>query len=490
MMKKNIYMQFLILIVAAGMVAVVMYFKAYEFFRYTGWLVDVEYNYNVDLSEYEEYFFEIQKNINERIEIERKKVPNKKFENLDDMWYKEIFNVTKDDEKIEFYVVNEWETIRWKKVYAEKESEIENAEVKYILNCTLKDKLYKECYINRFTIWTEGRKYVACKIPIEPEHIFYYDKCENAAIVVGFLSFIMLLLLGIRHKIKYIRYLTDVLEQIAKGKLDGKIQVRGQDELAFVAESIINMQTNINKRIEDERENAKRTKTLITNVSHDLKTPITIIGGYLDIVLKDWENEQNKEHISRAYDKTMNLSNMVKHLLELAKEENLKEEMKFIKFDFSKMIQQFLVEYQMVVEEENKRIVWDIQKNMYIEADVLSIAKVLQNVLENALKYSLKDSEINVKAFIEEEYQKILIEVSNYALPMTAQELVNIFDEFYRGDKARNSKIEGNGLGLSIVKNIIEEHNGYVWAEYKNKKFYMYIRMRVFGGKNGSNTGS
>jgi signal transduction histidine kinase len=324
-----------------------------------------------------------------------------------------------------------------------------------------------------------GFKYILQYKFLEGEYI-YTDELvylTNGGIAV--VIFLILTFLAVRKKIKYIEYLKDSTEEVAKGNLSYEIDIQGYDELALVAQGMNQMKTVLSNKIDTERREAKVSKELITNMSHDLKTPITIIQGYLDIVIsKQYRSEEDRNnYIMVAFQKTTELQGMVTNLLQLAKSGDTSQSLNYSEVNVSRLLKQLFIEYEQLAEEKGISMKTTIpEKDILLSLDIHKITSVLNNLMENALKYCTEKGSIEIRLIIEK--GTILISFINSANYLSEEDLIRIFDKFYRADKARNSSLPGNGIGLAVAKNIVEMHDGRIWAEYLEGKFILYIRLR------------
>ena len=177
---------------------------------------------------------------------------------------------------------------------------------------------------------------------------------------------------------------------------------------------------------------------------------------------------------------------MILKIFQLAKEGIYSEEMKLVNVNLSRLLKQEIAEYELTAEEQNRKLTLVSPKEpVFMELAVEEFKVALDNVIINAIKYSLMGTEIETVLCQEE--HSVFITVSNKAKALKEHELRDIFEKFYRADPARNSVIDGNGIGLAIVKQIVEKHNGRVWAEYNGDTFYLKIRLQRGTQKEGGN---
>ena len=291
--------------------------------------------------------------------------------------------------------------------------------------------------------------------------------------------FFILVFMGIRKKMRYIEYLAHEVGKISKGDLNYQITLIGNDELTEVADSINEMEESLLRKIESERKEVLANRELITNLSHDFKTPVTIILGYIDILRSKQYKDENEHdaYLETAYEKTDSLRLMILKLFELIKTGNGDQALMCSEANLSRLLRQIVLEHELLAEERGISVTVDIQEEkLLIFIDLEKITSVLNNLMNNAVKYCSEKGRIHVS--LESEESSVLLVINNTCSEMKEVDLENLFKKFYRGDRARNSAIEGNGIGLSIAKNIVELHDGKIWVEYSDGEISFKLRLR------------
>lgn len=309
--------------------------------------------------------------------------------------------------------------------------------------------------------------------------IYSYEISYAVAAVFALILFIFLIYFGLRKKIKYIEYISSSIKEISKGNLNYELEMKGEDELGFVANQINLMEKNLLNMIEKERQNDKMQRELITNISHDLKTPLTIILGYLDIIrTKAYKSEDEEDkYIETTYEKALLLQNMVLKLFELVKLSDKEMVLNKSDVNINKLLGQVITDHFGVADGKNISIEYNnSQSTITLSVDLDKICRVFNNLMSNAIKYSEENE--NIIVTIEKEAAGAIISFRNKCKNINEEDLDKLFNRFYRGDKARNSSVEGSGIGLSIVKRIIELHNSNIWAELHEDEIWFIIRLR------------
>lgn len=296
--------------------------------------------------------------------------------------------------------------------------------------------------------------------------------------VISVIFYFILVFSMISKKITYIKKIGISVDSIKLGNLNTNVVLEGNDELFRIADSINEMQCNLSSLIKKEKEDSMKKYELITGMAHDIKTPITIILGYLDIIIhgKYKSEEERQSYMKKTYEKAESLRKMIQTLFDMTKSENQANEQNRTYISFDRMLRQAVSEYEPLAEEKNIGVQANIADipQLYLDGD--QMLTVIHNVLGNALKYCKPSGLIHINLY--QVADDTLFTIANSSEEMNDQDLSQIFDEFYRMDKSRNSSVEGSGLGLYLVKKIVQTSHGTVWAEYKDGMFSITIRLR------------
>lgn len=277
--------------------------------------------------------------------------------------------------------------------------------------------------------------------------------------------FLAAFLLLVNRKVKYIKFLTNEVKDIKDAGFGKTIKVKGEDELAQLCTSINNMSLELGEKIQREKRVEQNKNELITNISHDLKTPLTSIVGYLELLQgKDISEEAKEEYLKIAYNKSLRLKELVNELFEYTKLTSHDLKIEKVNFNISNLINQIVGESILDFSERNIEVVLkNPYKELYFPMDVKLFSRVIENLVKNAEKYSDFNSIFSV--VVEESENSIDIAFINKCEEVTEEDLNKVFEKFYRLDKARTSENEGSGLGLTIAKKIVELHDGQLTAE-------------------------
>lgn len=294
------------------------------------------------------------------------------------------------------------------------------------------------------------------------------------AIAVFTLSFFYLT----KRKMKQIEALAKGVMEIAKGNLGYRVKKKGIDEIALLTENVNHMAEAIMTNIEMERKIEQQKNELITNVSHDLRTPLTSIMGYLRLLREGrYETkEQYDEYLKIAFSKSEQLKNLIDDLFEYTKLTNENIVIGKQKVCINELLDQLIEELIPQAEEHNRTFVkYFSEERIFASIDTEKMVRVFDNLLMNAIKYSLGNSQILVS--FERKESQVIISIANESDEFTSEELVNLFERFYKKDQSRTKVAEGSGLGLAIAKSIVELHDGNIHAKYSDKMLHFIITL-------------
>lgn len=275
--------------------------------------------------------------------------------------------------------------------------------------------------------------------------------------VFGFLQY---------RDIRYLRRISTALQDVSEGNFDRSVPVIGDDELSDIALQVNHMTEEIRLLIEKEKEAEQTKNDLITNVAHDLRTPLTSIIGYLDLIIKQpgMEEEKRQAFLKIAYDKSRHLQTLIEDLFGFTKLNYGKQTATMQPIDIIRLIGQLLEEFYPVFEQNGIEYEYTPQiPAQMIMGDGVLLARLFDNLIGNAVKYGKEGKRILVDAGLRGSY--VVISVVNYGKVIPKRDLEHIFDKFYRAEQSRSSQTGGTGLGLAIAKNIVELHNGFIRAE-------------------------
>ncbi|OFS28463.1 cell wall metabolism sensor histidine kinase WalK [Abiotrophia sp. HMSC24B09] len=273
-------------------------------------------------------------------------------------------------------------------------------------------------------------------------------------------------------------HILDYLKYIAQGHYEIRIPQTDLGEMDEVVSSINHLVDSTVKAIEEERKIEKSKDELITNIGHDIRTPLTSVIGYLGLI----ENQQyhSQEELARyahvAYRKAQQMQSLVQDLFTYTATRQTTTEIKPVQVQVLRFMEQLVADFELNAREKAIELRLDIRpQNLLASFDVDKMARVFHNLLSNALKYGAGAHYIELLAYQEEDY--IYFKVKNDGQALDKTELEDIFQRSYRADQSRSANQPGTGLGLAIVRNIVELHHGRVYAEVEGKETIFTIEI-------------
>ncbi len=293
-----------------------------------------------------------------------------------------------------------------------------------------------------------------------------YNTISLGFIVVVMVTFILIILSAVNKWVEYLNYMAVKLRRISEIQYVDYLDINGNDEFSELANSINIMSKRLKDNYEREKQIEKEKNDLIVSVSHDLKTPLTSIVGYLELLKngKIQSYEKRSEYVDVAYGKSIALKKLIAELFEYTKITNDYVSLEKVEFNIAILVNQILGEETLFFKEKNINIEFESESNeIYCEIDMEKMVRIIENIVKNAQKYSFPNT--SFKVYIRGNSKEVLISFENIGEHIKKEELDLIFEKMYRLDKSRSSENEGSGLGLAIAKKLVELHNGKLWAE-------------------------
>lgn len=300
------------------------------------------------------------------------------------------------------------------------------------------------------------------------------DNLPAISISLIALDTIIIFWLRYRESLQYIEKMLEV----------GKILVEDSERLISLPFELKEIEDQMNQIKKDSLKNRaaikqaeKQRNNLLLYLAHDLKTPLTSIIGYLDL-LKSQTNlslEEKSNYTKIAYDKSLRLEELIEEFFLIAKYNLSDITLDKQQVNLSIMLAQISYEFMPLYREKNLECVNEIEDNLIVSIDINQFERVFDNLIRNAINYSDKDSKINISA--KKENDHIIIKLSNSVNFVDKNKLNHIFEPFVRLDESRSSKTGGSGLGLAITKKIIELHHGTIRADLNNKLIIFTVKL-------------
>lgn len=258
--------------------------------------------------------------------------------------------------------------------------------------------------------------------------------------------------------------LSEVARSISNGNFKQRVEIDDIEELAQLGETFNEMAESI-EVLEDTR------NSFIANITHDLRTPMTTITGFVEGILDGTiPKERHEYYLSIVLDESKRLSRIVNDLLDISKLEQGSFNLELQNFDINELVRLNVIKFEKNITDKNIQLSVEFEKeSLLVNADRDAISRVLTNLLDNAIKFTNEGGFIDIKVGAKEKIA--YVSVQNSGLGIAEEERLHIFDRFYKTDKSRSLDKNGAGLGLYIVKNLIQAHGQRVWAESKQGEF-------------------
>ncbi len=260
------------------------------------------------------------------------------------------------------------------------------------------------------------------------------------------------------------------LRKIKEGNFDYTLQTDMSGEIGDLYRNYEDMRLRLKETTEENKQHAQQNKELVSNISHDLKTPITAIKGYVEGIMDGVADTPEKmdKYIRTIYNKAMDMDRLINELTIYSGIDNNRIPYNFHRINVADYFKDCIEEVGLDLESKNIALNYTdlVEPDTLIIADPEQMKKVINNIISNSVKYMDKPhGEINIR--ILDEVDSVRIEIKDNGKGIAQKDLPKIFERFYRTDASRNSTQGGSGIGLSIVKKIIEDHGGYIWATSK-----------------------
>lgn len=290
---------------------------------------------------------------------------------------------------------------------------------------------------------------------------------QQAYLLVIFVTAALLILWIYRAVSIPIQKLQKAAQQIKEGNLDFELKVEEEDELGQLCRDFEEMRIRLKANAEEKVTYDKENKELISNISHDLKTPITAIKGYVEGIMDGVADTPEKmdRYIKTIYNKANEMDLLINELTLYSKIDTNRIPYNFSTISANGYFNDCAEDLSLELESKGVVFIYRnyIEEDSQIIVDAEQLRRVINNIVNNSVKYmDKKQAEIDMK--VKDVGDFIQVELGDNGKGIAAKDLPNIFDRFYRTDASRNSSKGGSGIGLAIVKKIVEEHGGKIWV--------------------------
>jgi len=290
--------------------------------------------------------------------------------------------------------------------------------------------------------------------------------------IVCFIFFFSVYFVFFTKKIvNYFEQIDRGIEEFSEGNFDIEFEVRNEDELSNMARNLNRTTGEINRILAKERDEEKSRKEFITCIAHDLRTPLTSVIGYLQLVMAkahaSRSNEElqikNEEYVKIAYEKAIRLQGLIEELFSFTKTDSTELRLHLTEIDVVKLMEQLADECYPSLQEAGLTLEFKTSaETIKIEADGELMARAIANLLTNGIKYGKDGKKLIIDLYRENENSDLHIRIINYGRLIPKKDIDHIFDKFYRVEESRSLQTGGAGLGLAITQNIVELHGGSV----------------------------
>lgn len=307
-----------------------------------------------------------------------------------------------------------------------------------------------------------------------------------------FAEFIILLLTAVlmvawiyRGIAPQLKTLKAAANNIKEGNLDFSVASSGTDEMSELCNAFEDMRVRLKNNAKDRLEDEAEQRALISNIAHDLKTPITAIKGYAEGMLDGVADtpEKQEKYIRTIYNKANEMNTLINELTLYSNIDTNKIPYNFQKLNLHNYFADCIEELGMDLDNQHIRLDYSnfVDPDVLIIADPEQLGRIIHNIVSNSVKYMRADVASRVGITVRDVGDFVQIEISDNGKGIATRDLPYVFDRFYRADTSRNSAAGGSGIGLSIVKKIVEDHGGKIWVTSKeNEGTTMYFVIRKY----------
>lgn len=264
------------------------------------------------------------------------------------------------------------------------------------------------------------------------------------------------------------------MKQIADGNFEYVLDTEKapEGEIGELYKNYEDMRLKLKENADQTIQNEAKNRELITNISHDLKTPITSIKGYVEGIMDGVADTPEKmdKYVKTIYNKANDMDRLINELTIYSRIDTNRIPYTFLRLNVSDYFNDCIEEIGLDLESKDIELNYTnlVPQDVRVIADPEQLKRVINNIVSNSVKYMDKEKEKSIINFrVLDEEASVRVEIEDNGRGIAAKDLPNIFDRFFRSDSSRNSSKGGSGIGLSIVKKIVEDHGGYIWATSK-----------------------
>jgi len=294
-----------------------------------------------------------------------------------------------------------------------------------------------------------------------------FDTLVIYVVCILVMTAVLLLLWVYRSIITPIRKLRNAADNIKEGNLDFVIDVGGPDEIGELGNAFESMRRQLKDNAEEKLRDEQESRDLISNIAHDLKTPITAVKGYAEGILDGVANTPEKvdKYVRTIYNKATEMNTLINELTLYSKIDTNRIPYNFAKINVAEYFNDCIEEIGMDLDTKDIRLSYYnfVDHDVEIIADPEQLRRVVGNIVSNSVKYMDKQNGA-ISFLVKDVGDFVQVEIEDNGRGIASHDLPYVFDRFFRADASRNSATGGSGIGLSIVKKIIQDHGGQIWA--------------------------
>ncbi|PDY39350.1 sensor histidine kinase [Bacillus wiedmannii] len=260
------------------------------------------------------------------------------------------------------------------------------------------------------------------------------------------------------------------VKEISNGNFEIHIPISKNDEIGELATNVNCMAKSLKESIENEKKSQEMKNEMISNISHDLRTPVTSLIGYADLLGNQLHSngEECEQYVSILKRKSYELKNQVDDLLEYCQINYREIELHKSVVNMKAFIEQIMIDFVPLLDDADMSFCINGDKELHVEMDVALMVRLFENVISNSIMYGKDGKEILIQVFKRD--MNVKIEIKNFGQCIPDENLPYVFEKFYRGEKSRNSHTGGKGMGLAIARSIAELHRGDITVRSNDKE--------------------
>lgn len=294
------------------------------------------------------------------------------------------------------------------------------------------------------------------------------------AVALTVICFIVSFSVRINRRVRYVEYLSREIQKIREEGFGRTMELQGDDEITRLCAVINEMSVQLREKEEREKRQQRSKDELITNVSHDLRSPLTSIIGYVELLKETGPEDRQRfaEYIEVVERRLTGLNGLINELFEYTKLNSADQLPDMEKRDVLELLRHILYEYKILMEAEGLTLSWQLEAESHMaHINIQQMVRVFQNLLDNARRYAHRSAPVTVTA---QDTGRLHICITNRVADPHGIEPDRIFERFYCGDRARSAP-QSSGLGLAIVKRIVELHGGQVDASLQGQELSIHL---------------